>query len=572
MKSVRETTLVVGFFLFFGVGNASAEVIERFVSEIIPATDGSFTVAETITYNFQNAERHGIFRDLPLSHPQEASEWYKKRYIEVEVQVVLQDKAPALYVLEDITDGIRIKIGDPDATITGQHTYEITYTVQGGLWYTDASPNPELYWNVTGHDWSAPIRYAEAHVKDVKNVLLSQRTCYAGWPGQTGSCQVVVATSTGALFVMRNLEPGQGMTIAQALKGNQVAIVKLEETIVWIPWVLGGVVWLLLLIFGVYRYRTAHKPAIPEIPQYEPLPDFKPMFTGVLFDGRLDARDITAGLIYLAEQGFITITKTEQKVLWVFEVDDYEITLQRPISTVETEFLREVLYLLFPAALDTDSNATMRLSDLKGDQSKQRANYKRVQALKQAVVKDLVEREYFEQIVPTTHLVVGVIAIVVALQFVFGFLLATVGNIIIPILVIGIGSVVILSFAYKRRTRKGYEALNHLKGFKDYLATAEKERYAFHNAPEKSPTLFMQYLPYAIAFGVEDKWAEVFKDVTLPNPSWYHDANAGTFSAVALTSDLGSFSSSFASSSGSSPSSGGGSSGGGAGGGGGGSW
>ena len=109
-----------------------------------------------------------------------------------------------------------------------------------------------------------------------------------------------------------------------------------------------------------------------------------------------------------------------------------------------------------------------------------------------------------------------------------------------------------------------------------FLSVTEKERYTFFNAPEKSPELFMKYLPYAIAFKVEKEWSKVFEGITMPNPSWYEGGSMSTFSATALASDIGAFSSSVVSSStsssGTSGSSGGGSSGGGGGGGGGGSW
>jgi uncharacterized membrane protein len=111
-----------------------------------------------------------------------------------------------------------------------------------------------------------------------------------------------------------------------------------------------------------------------------------------------------------------------------------------------------------------------------------------------------------------------------------------------------------------------------MQGFKLFLSVTEKERYSFFNAPEKSPELFMKFLPYAIAFNVEKEWAEVFKDLTIPSPSWYDGGGVNTFSAVALSSDISAFSTTFATSSGVQGSSGGGSSGGGAGGGGGGSW
>ena len=119
---------------------------------------------------------------------------------------------------------------------------------------------------------------------------------------------------------------------------------------------------------------------------------------------------------------------------------------------------------------------------------------------------------------------------------------------------------------------KGYEALNHLEGFKLFLTVTDKERFEFHNAPAKSPQLFMEYLPYAIALGVEKEWAKVFSDITIPQPDWYSGGSVAAFSATDFTSDISAFSSSFSSSSGTSGSSGGGGVGGGGGGGGGGSW
>jgi uncharacterized membrane protein len=111
----------------------------------------------------------------------------------------------------------------------------------------------------------------------------------------------------------------------------------------------------------------------------------------------------------------------------------------------------------------------------------------------------------------------------------------------------------------------------HLKGFKLFLSVTDKARFDFHNAPERSPEQFMQYLPYAIAFGVEEKWAEVFADMEITNPGWYESDTAGTsFAAAAFAHDLTSFSSAVTTST--QASSGGGSVGGGGGGGGGGSW
>ena len=91
--------------------------------------------------------------------------------------------------------------------------------------------------------------------------------------------------------------------------------------------------------------------------------------------------------------------------------------------------------------------------------------------------------------------------------------------------------------------------------------------------------MFEKLLPYAVAFGVEEIWANRFKDIALKQPTWYVSSNNGVFNSIVFAHALSSSSTSFAasvmakSSSGfSSGFSGGGFSGGGGGGGGGGSW
>jgi uncharacterized membrane protein len=124
------------------------------------------------------------------------------------------------------------------------------------------------------------------------------------------------------------------------------------------------------------------------------------------------------------------------------------------------------------------------------------------------------------------------------------------------------------------KTGQGVLVHEKIEGFRRYLSVAEKDRLEFHNAPEKTPELFDRFLPYAIALGVEDKWAEQFKDLELPERDWYTGSPGTAFTAAALVSDLSSFTGdvSAAAAPKSSGSSGGGFSGGGFGGGGGGSW
>jgi uncharacterized membrane protein len=131
--------------------------------------------------------------------------------------------------------------------------------------------------------------------------------------------------------------------------------------------------------------------------------------------------------------------------------------------------------------------------------------------------------------------------------------------------------VILLMFAriMPARTIAGARARESALGFKEFLSRVEEERY---KRMITSPAMFEKYLPYAMAFGVADKWASAFKDIYREPPQWY-SGGTGPFNAMSFSQSIGNFSSAASSSMGSSPGSsgsgGGGSSGGGSGGGGG---
>ena len=125
-----------------------------------------------------------------------------------------------------------------------------------------------------------------------------------------------------------------------------------------------------------------------------------------------------------------------------------------------------------------------------------------------------------------------------------------------------------------KRTPYGNELLGKVKGFKNFLETAEKDK--LESMVMQNPTYFYDILPYTYVLGVSDKWIKKFETISLQAPSWYDSPTAfnmvafHTFMNSTMTSAQSAMSSSPSSSSGGS--SGGGSAGGGSGGGGGGSW
>jgi uncharacterized membrane protein YgcG len=145
--------------------------------------------------------------------------------------------------------------------------------------------------------------------------------------------------------------------------------------------------------------------------------------------------------------------------------------------------------------------------------------------------------------------------------------------------IIGLGCVLGMVICLKylpKRTPYGNEILGKLRGFKNFLETAEKEK--LEAMVMEDPTYFYNILPYTYVLGVSDKWIKKFESISLQAPSWYDSPNAfdmvsfGTFMNSTMVSAQSVMSSSPSSDSGGGGSSGGGSSGGGSGGGGGGSW
>lgn len=564
---MKHYFFIVSVLLFFFLpAYAFAEQVDSFSADIHLANDSSFTVTETIVYDFGSEYRHGIFRYIEKQHPQKASVFFKERSIDIMLADITQDGKQVPYEVEDTLDRLSVKIGNPDAVLSGVHTYAITYTVQGGFsYFNDGS---ELYWNVTGNGWEVPLQIVQANIfAPDPSFLVQEHACYKGFEGENDSCTITQGDDGSVSFVATGLSSGEGLTIAQAVDQTQIEKVIIER-------VNGAIVLAILLpvallsaiIFG-YRRRTAYKTHNTIIAEYEPYQGTKPMYAGMLLDGRLDPRDITAGIVYLAQQGFIKIKKTERKAFFLFEVADYEIITQRQLTEIATPFLMEIAQLLFMP--DAPVGTAVSLSTLKSDTSKQRANNVTLQYLRSALKKDMQQEGYIEVNNKILFWIILGGCILFASLFLFDMFTALLGWVWYCAFSLALGGFVYTLFVYERRTQKGYEAIDQLKGFKLFLSVTDKERFAFHNAPQKSPEQFMEYLPYAIAFGVEKQWAQAFSDITMPNPDWYDGGSVAAFSASDLTTSLGAFSSSFATSSGSSGS---GSSGGGGGGGGGGSW
>ncbi len=567
-------TVLVCLTAFLGLAStAVAEEVESFSADITVNSDSSITVTETIRYDFEDLERHGIFRNIPVSYETNTG----NRRIFVDVVSVAREGNSAEYSTSRSGDDLEIKVGDPDREITGSHMYKIIYEVRGALNYFEDTA--ELYWNVTGSQWEVPIQQAQALVNLPDEVASGdlQTACYSGPVGSDQECASIQASTSTVTARAGTLPSGEGLTVA----------VRFPDTLVEEPgWFTQAKWWLsanfiVLFPFGIFFlmvYLWYTRGRDPEgrgtiMARYTPPEEMKPTMIGSLIDEKVHDKDITAGIIYLAKHGYLRLRRLEGTKLMVFNTVDYELTLEEDVESIPTETEKDIAEIIFGS--EAEAGKTVNISDLKDDTSVA----KKIKNLKDDVYKRMVERELFAK---NPRKVIGWywgigFAAIWVLVILAGFTGASFVSVIAGI----VSGMIIVAFGYfmPQKTKKGVLTHEHLQGFKHFLTLTQKERMEFHDAPERSPEEFMEYLPHAIALGVEEEWAEQFSDIYITTPDWYEGDVSGRVAATALASDLSDATggiakgvSSAASAADGSSGVSGGASGGGMGGGGGGSW
>jgi hypothetical protein len=76
-----------------------------------------------------------------------------------------------------------------------------------------------------------------------------------------------------------------------------------------------------------------------------------------------------------------------------------------------------------------------------------------------------------------------------------------------------------LSKHMPRKTQAGADAAETWRAFKRYLEDIDK-----YEAIANHTEVFDRYLPYVVAFGIEESWVKKFASVNAPSPTWFEPA------------------------------------------------
>ena len=579
------------FLIFFFVAKVvfgqSSYIINNFNSAIKIEKTGEVKIAETIDVDFLNIEKHGIFRDIPYIYEDENG---NKTYSKVEVVQVLQDGRVATVKKSNNGSFLNLRIGDADKEISGKHKYVIMYTASGVL--ASFENYDELYWNITGNGWDAPIASTTAIITTSQDAIISG-DCYEGMYLSEEICGNQIENSSNVKFwTTRKLLAGEGMTVVAGLEKGVFPIITVERPktffenlfsppsiFIFFITLFSGILFLIKLwnkygrdswyrgISGMMGKKAteevkpigAHEPVVVEYAPPEKLP---PAIVGVLADERADTLDITATIIDLASRGFLKITEIPKS--WIFGKVDYLLSEISKDRSKLFGYEKELLTRLF-------SKNEIKTSELKT------TFYDDLAKVKEKLYEELISKKYFPHNPNNErnkYLIIGFLMIFAGIftgVFAASSEIAIFTSFGIAIAILGIITLVISRFMSKR-TAVGRELFRRIKGYRLFIDQAESYKQKFF----ENKNIFTEVLPYAIVFGLTEKFAKAMKDIGLKpqNPSWYTGVHA--FSLTNFSSSVNDFSSSMSTAIASTPSSsgggGGGSSGGGFGGGGGGSW
>ncbi len=111
-------------------------------------------------------------------------------------------------------------------------------------------------------------------------------------------------------------------------------------------------------------------------------------------DGRVDSRDIVAGLLSLARDGYLRLEKQESKTLGIFSSTDWFITILKPIDDRLLSAERDIVTLLFEA--DTSVGTTVLLDKVVTVFNRS-SKVKTLSDLRQTITKDLIQQQYKEK-------------------------------------------------------------------------------------------------------------------------------------------------------------------------------
>ncbi|HZK06014.1 MAG TPA: DUF2207 domain-containing protein [Actinomycetaceae bacterium] len=541
---------------------------------------GTLHVTETFQWDFGSRNGLGFYRTL-LQRMGYQPDDTKVRILEYSnFQVSSPSDAPADVWVEDAYGNeIRLAIGAPDGssdTRTGVQTYVLSYDVEGTInairGQEGVNDQDELFLNVFA---DSPNRVDSVTVTVRGPADVVDVACYQGGFGDSTPCDSYGSEGPTASFGADGVPSGEGLTIMAAFPSGTFANpgpilvdrpsgspstgfpgdpayapTAADRAGAWLKdyWPAAAGVWAALLAgIAALRVRGGRDRTYVGLPpglmpvdgepaeevrmtseppvavRFHPPDDLRPAEAEVIEEEHVTSEAFTATMIDLAVRGYLTVAPAATTKRG--KVKDWKLALTRsgPPPGELLPFEDQLMRSLF------GTRTSVRISKLKGEFASELGKFNKKLTAHSDAEGWFVRRGLRSR----GGKISGSVGIFVAAALLFrsdGFSSITMGGgLLLPLIVAGIVALVTLLIVWaataraaRARTAKGRAHYEQIRGFREYLSTAEADQLRW----EVGEDIFSKYLPWAIVFGVADRWTSLFEQLAAEGvyttvPIWY---------------------------------------------------
>lgn len=473
--------------------------IQAYDIKVDVSEDNVLHVTENIDVIF-NEPRHGIYRYIPVkNHVQRANGTYTM--VKTRVRNVDCNES---YSSSTYNENFVMQIGDEYVTITGPMHYTISYDYQVGKDAFDGAD--ELYFNLIGDGWDTVIQNVTFEINMPKEFDSNLLGFSSGSYGNEGSESVE--------YFVNGLQIGGKLTTSLAPHEALTVRLELEDGYFYFNQTAQNAKLLLLIILPaicligvaiIWKKYGDDKKVVQTVEFYPP-ENMSCIDVAYWNKGVLTNNDVVPLLIELANEGYISI---EDDIY-----GEYVINFVKQYDGAD-----ESKRIFFNGLFDSGNK---------------RITQKYLERTFYATINEITKKYN------TSHNIKKVfvgksllmrcvcVAMCIVCLFVNLYLFSNAygeEQKYVPML---IGSVLlilafVLSFFVRCRTDKGHQLLGRIKGFKQFLETAEKDK--LETLVHDNPSYYYDILPYAYVLGVSGEWTNKFAGIALEPPRWYVGSN-----------------------------------------------
>jgi uncharacterized membrane protein len=502
--------------------------VSSFASTVHVDQDGSARITEKISFVF-NGQFQGVYRIIPVDYPGPRGTNYS---LLISVDSITDESGSPLKYEKHTGQGfLNLKIFVPGA-VDATRTVNIEYSVTNATKFFE--DHDEFYWNVTGNDWPVPISNASTivyfpeqtsgslRVQAFQGVYGSAENARSSTEGPVASAEASNLPMRGGLtidvYIPKDLlkEPGALTKAGWFVRGNPIVTLPL---------------WAFTIMFALWWVKGRDPdPGMSVAPMYAPPDNMGPAEVGTLIDDGVAPRDITSVLVDLAVRGYIKIVEADHKGL-LTTTKDYEFHLLKDRSSWKdlTDYERAMLDRIFAGG------QVARLSDLRNH------FYTVLPMVKDEIVGALKQKGMYTVDPDSAHILWGVGAVVVAapyllLWFGLGAFANSTGLAVVCAI---IAALIIFLFGRQltATSLKGAKTRVQIQGFQEFMNRVDADRLK-----TMPPDTFEKFLPFAMALGVEHRWAKNFEGIVQNPPTWYQGTSPGMFNSIFFVNSIGAMS------------------------------